>query len=266
MKPVSLRAAIPALLLAALAPALARPATAETERLVTGVSTDTVSIESNFTGAKIVVFGTIEREAGAAVRHSGYDVVVIVRGPGQDITARRKARIAGVWVNRDSRHYVEAPSYLAVLASRPPAEFADEPTLARYQLGLDHLILLEAGSAAGLPGPETEKFNEAVVRLMRDRALYVEDTAGVVFLSPTLFKAEVRLPAHILVGAYTTEVYLFADGELLGRTEAAIAVRKTGVEQLVTNVATGLPLVYGLAVVALAILFGWSAGFIFRRD
>lgn len=253
-----------ALLAAALALAVALPARAG--QLVTGVSTDRVSIESTFTGAKIVVFGTIERDAGATPRPDGYDVVVVARGPKQDMTVRRKARIAGIWINRDWRHYIEAPSYLAMLAARPFDEIADEQVLKRYQISFDHLILLEPGSPGGQPGPETEFFREAVVRLMGERDLYVEDAAGVRFLGENLFMAEVRLPAHITVGTYRVEVFLFSGGSFLGRTEAAIEVHKSGLEQLVTTVATTLPLLYGLAVVAMAIFFGWFAGVVFRRD
>ena len=41
------------------------------ESLVTAVSSDTVSIESNFTGTEIVVFGTIERDARTVSRRRG---------------------------------------------------------------------------------------------------------------------------------------------------------------------------------------------------
>ena len=59
------------------------------ESLVTAVSSDTVSIESNFTGTEIVVFGTIERDARTVSRRRGYDILI-----GDGLIASAGARIA----------------------------------------------------------------------------------------------------------------------------------------------------------------------------
>ena len=48
-------------------------------------------------------------------RRGGYDIVVTVTGPRQTLRTRRKERVLGIWVNVDSREFVNAPSYLAVL-------------------------------------------------------------------------------------------------------------------------------------------------------
>lgn len=247
-----------------MAAALARPATAE--ELITAVSSDTVSIESTFTGAEIVLFGTIERDVQTVARRRGYDIVIVTRGPGQEIVARRKSRLAGIWVNRESRQYVEAPSYLAILSNRPLADIADALILSQFQLSLEHLILLAPSSDSATPAPGAKSFQEAVLRLMRKRAHYVQDPSSVVFLSPVLFKAQIPLPASIPVGEYRAEVYLFGDGALLARSAKNIRIRKTGVEQFVTLLATEMPLLYGLAAVALAVFSGWFAGIVFRRD
>ena len=96
---------------------LAAPLAAE--RLVTSVSNHRVLITSNFTGTEVVVFGTIEDDEKPIERPAGYDVVVTVRGPAQTYIARRKERVLGIWVNAESRQFIDVPSYLAVLTSRP---------------------------------------------------------------------------------------------------------------------------------------------------
>jgi len=239
---------------------------AAAEDLITAVSSDTVSIRSNFTGAEIVLFGTIERDAQTVARRYGYDIIIVVRGPGQEIVARRKSRLAGIWVNSESRRYVDAPTYLAILSNRPVAEIADKLVLSQFQLSLDQLILLEPGTVSGTPAVGAEIFREAVVRLMQQQARYIEEPFGVEFLSPSLFMAHIALPASVPVGSYLAEVYLFGDGALLARTGKEIRIRKSGVEQIVTQLATEMPLLYGLIAVALAIFSGWFAGIVFRRD
>jgi len=247
-----------------MAAALARPAAAE--QLVTAVSSNMVSIKSTFTGAEIVLFGTIERDAQTVARPQGYDIVIVTRGPRHQIVVRRKSRLAGIWVNRESRRYVGAPSYLAILSNRPLADIADPLLLSRFQLSLEQLILRTPSTDAAASAPEAMMFHEALLRLMRERAHYIEDPSGVAFLSPTLFRANIPLPASVPVGEYRAEVYLFGDGALLARATKEISIHKTGVEQLVTSLATQMPLLYGLIAVALAIFSGWLAGIIFRRD
>jgi uncharacterized protein (TIGR02186 family) len=253
-----------AVLTGLMAAGFARPVAGE--ELITAVSSDSVSIESTFTGAEIVLFGTIERDVQTVARPQGYDIVIVTRGPKQQIVVRRKSRLAGIWVNRESRHYVDAPSYLAILSNRPLADIADPLVLSRFQLSLEQLILFESSTDAAAPAPQATIFHEALLRLMRQRAHYVEDPSGVAFLSPTLFKANIPLPASVPVGEYRAEVYLLGDGALLAQATKQIRIRKAGVEQLVTLLASEMPLLYGLVAVVLAIFSGWLAGIVFRRD
>ena len=74
---------------------------ARAEDLVSGVSQDTIQITSNYTGTDIVVFGAIERPQNI----QGRNIVVVVRGPDEAMTVRRRSRIAGVWVNSDAARF-----------------------------------------------------------------------------------------------------------------------------------------------------------------
>jgi uncharacterized protein (TIGR02186 family) len=239
---------------------------AAAEDLVTAISSKTISIESNFTGAEIVLFGTIERDAATVARPQGYDIVIAARGPAQSATVRQKQRLAGIWINLDSRHYVSLPSYVAYLSNRLLSDIADPLVLTRFQLGLRHLILLQEGSPAARPDGEAREFRNATLRLMRNRARYLEEPYSVRFLTPRIFTARIPLPATIPTGTYSIEVYLFGDGAMLERAASEIFIRKSGLEQVISRMATQMPLLYGLAAVALAIFAGWFAGIVFRRD
>lgn len=258
------RAFAAVLLSAAIGMATAGKAIAED--LVTAISSRTISIESNFTGAEIVLFGTIERDAQTVARRQGYDIVIAARGPSQAATIRQKQRLAGIWVNLDSRHYVSVPSYVAYLSNRLLSEIADPLVLTRFQLGLRHLILLQAGSPSALPDDQARDFRNATLRLMRNRARYLEEPYSVRFLTPRVFTARIPLPATIPIGTYSIEVYLFGDGALLERAGSEINIRKSGMEQLISRMSSEMPLLYGLAAVAMAIFAGWFAGIVFRRD
>jgi uncharacterized protein (TIGR02186 family) len=59
---------------------------------------------------------------------------------------------------------------------------------------------------------------------------------------------------------------LFANGALAVRTASALEVIKAGFEQFVADAANDYGLIYGLFTAAMALLIGWFASVIFRRD
>ena len=222
-----------------------------------------MSITSNFTGSQVVVFGTIERDAQTVSRNSDYQIVITLAGEPTRVIARRKERIAGVWINGESQTLRNVPSFLAVATSAPFSEIAGSPVRAPLGLGFDMLPI--ARPAESIPPIRTD-FAAAFLRLMQQQGLYELGEGKVTFLSPRLFRAPIDLPANVPVGWYKATVYLFSGGVLLSRTSGAFAVSKTGFEQLVTDFAHRDPAIYGLATVIIACLTGWLAGMLFKRN
>ena len=77
------------------------------------------------------------------------------------------------------------------------------------------------------------------------------------FLTPTVFRAEIPLPAEAPIGNYDVDVKLFADGALLARANSAFEIVKVGFEQFVANAARDYGLLYGLATAMMALMTGW---------
>jgi uncharacterized protein (TIGR02186 family) len=88
----------------------------------------------------------------------------------------------------------------------------------------------------------------------------------VTFLTPTVFRAAIPLPAAVPTGNYGIEVELFSQGKFVARTNTALEVIKTGFEQYVADAARDYGLLYGMATAAMALLIGWFASVVFRRD
>jgi uncharacterized protein (TIGR02186 family) len=254
-----LRAAVIVLAVAASAPAAA-------ERIVSSVSTHQVLITSNFSGLDLVLFGTVERDATTPPRRGNYNLVVTVTGPKESIVTRRKERVLGIWVNRESRNFIDVPSYLAVLSNRPVEEIVDTETARRLQLGLRRTLLpQQIGPDLG-DTPRDDPFRMAFLRLKAAKHLYVEQTAGVTFLTPTLFRATIPLPAEVPIGAYDVDLKLFVDGAQVARASSAFEIVKAGFEQFIATSAQSNAVLYGLATVSLALMTGWFASVVFRRD
>jgi len=256
----------PALAVAlALAGALALPLPAGAEGLVASLTNHHVMITSNFTGENVVLFGSVERDATTVARHTSYDVVATIVGPRQSLRTRRKGRVLGIWVNTSARTFVDPPSYLAVLSSHPLDAITSADNQRRLQLGLANtplpeLIHNDVGEVMNDP------FRAALVRLMGERGLYSEEPNAVTFLTPTLFRATIPLPAQVPIGNYTVDVKLFADGHLIAHSDSAFEIVKVGFEQFVVNAARDHGLLYGVATALMALFTGWIASIVFRRD
>ena len=249
MKP---RAALLTLLF--LATPLSRTALAED--LVSGVSQDTIQITSNYTGTDIVVFGAIERPQST----KGRNIVVVVRGPDQTMTVRRRNRIAGIWINNDAARFEGLPAYYYLASTEPTARIAPPDTLARYGIGLQGLRPSATGSHH-----DPEPFRQAAIRHQQRSGLYVESPGSIDFLSETLFRTRVPVPAGATRGQYNVEVYLFRDGEVVSAQSTPFFVDATGLERRLFNLAHNAPLAYGLACVAMAMMLGWISAVLFRR-
>jgi uncharacterized protein (TIGR02186 family) len=252
-------------ILTLIAALVVRPALAA-EQLITSLSNHRVMVTSSFIGAELVLFGAIEEERADIVARRGYDIVVTVRGPQLAASTRRKERVLGIWVNTESRLFVNAPAYLAVLSNKPIEQIAGPDVLRREQVGLaNYLLPQQIGPDIG-DVVRNDPFRAAFVRLRSEPGLYREDTAGVTFLSPTLFRASIPLPAEVPIGSYTVDVKLFANGQQVARNNSALEVVKVGFEQFVANAAQRHGIWYGLATAAMALVTGWFASVVFRRD
>jgi len=135
--------------------------------------------------------------------------------------------------------------------------------VARYQLSLPAALDMDGLEAAR---PEDQAFRDALIRLKAQSGLYAQQPRGVSFLNDTLFRATVPLPPNVPLGIYQVETRLLADGKVLTGQRASLEVIKTGLDDQVARYATHYSALYGLVTCALALVLGWIATVVFRRD
>ena len=86
------------------------------------------------------------------------------------------------------------------------------------------------------------------------------------FLTPTLFRASLSLPAGVPIGSYAVDVKLFSEGAFIAQTDSAFEIVKVGFEQFVVSASREHALLYGMTTAAMALLTGWIASVVLRRD
>lgn len=236
----------------------------EREGLEIGISTSEIAITSDFSGADLTVFGALTNTDQLLLAIGQYDVVVTLEGPRDWTTVRRKERLFGIWVNRTSLTFEQMPISYSLASTRPVEEIAEDDLLTSLGIGIDHLALTPTGFISN--SANLSEFREAFRRLKQNGGLYQRDTGGVRFVSSSLFQATLRLPANIPNGVHTVHAYLFKSGEFIGERELPLRVIKTGLEEAITEAAHQQPLAYGTFAVLLALITGWAASLIFRKD
>lgn len=238
---------------------------ARSEELTLALSTREVAITSTYTGTEITVFGMIERDARTIARTGNYDIVAQVQGPTGEVIVQRKGKFGPIWLTDDRKRYAKVPLFFSILSSRPLTAVVDETVREKLMLGLEYF----------LPKPDLKSdrrdtddfgFRNALLRLRRDEGGLVEDPKAITMIRPNLFTARVILPATAPTGLYLVNLTVLAEGLPLKTAQAGFVVRKVGFDAFVANAARTEAWGYGLFSVLMAVVMGWIANLVFRKD
>lgn len=244
------------LLLIAVVMSFGAPGRTNAQDLIADLSSHRVDITTGFTGADLLLFGSVDDEG---------DIVVTVSGPRESITVRRKERVAGIWMNTRSMQFNSAPNFYAVAATRPLDEIAPLEVLERQQIGASHLRLRAAAESGKLLPGDENTFRTALIRRKQAQGLYASEPGQITTIAGKLFRTQIHFPANLATGTYTAVVYLIRGGRVVHAQTTPLLVEKVGVGAEVYTFAHQRSAIYGLVAILIAVAAGWLAAAVFRK-
>lgn len=234
------------------------------EAIEVGTSTNEIAITSDFTGADLTVFGTLTSTDAFLQQIGQYDIIVALEGPKTEATVRRKANVFGIWINTEQMTFSDVPQSYSMTSTRVINDITSQQQLNSLNVGPQHIRLFASNYIGDITA--LEEFREAFRRQMLAAGLYQSNPGGIRFISPSLFKATLKLPANVPNGIHMVHAYLFKSGQFVMEAKLPLRVVKTGIEQSLTDAAYNSAFAYGLVSVIIALMTGWAGSVIFRKD
>lgn len=262
----------PPALSASLAAVERSEATSSELRIAAALTDAQIEVDTSFSGASIVLYGAVFNPTDKPA-----DVVLVIRGPDDDIRLVKRTRHNGVWLNSRPVVFEGAPGFYMTASTRPLSEITDFTRRRQLGLGVDHLKLAapsgeETISTYGVRdvvinplGEDYLDWRRAVVRLKEKSGLYRSAPDGIAFVDRGLFRAEVELPSTAPTGQYYAEVWLFQDQQPVSVSNLTLTVEKVGLERDIYTFAHRHPWLHGFLAVFLAAGIGYLASRVFRN-
>ena len=224
------------------------------EALNTDTSQKIISINSNFTGKKILLFGN---------REVNGEIIITISGPKEKILVHQKKPMFGIWINAKKIIFSDVPSYYAVASNKPINEVISYNLQQKLSIGADKLKV-RVVNGAKISKKEIAEFKFGLIRNKIRQNLYSSNDKSVEY-NNKLFKSEINFPSNAAEGKYKIKTYLTRNNIIIDSHEKSIFIRKVGIERRIYNFANETPTLYGIFAVIIAILSGTIASIVFRR-
>ncbi len=220
---------------------------ANADVLVADLSEQLVKIDLGFTGKKVLLYGTFEGDG---------EVIVVVQGPREPVTIRRKGRIAGIWANEAAVTFTNAISFYQVMASEELNEWLPLTIREQHQIGVEYLSFK---SKQKIGPAQQADFQTALIRNKQALGHYGVLEGRVKVIGGKLFRTEVIFPANVPTGAYSMEAFLVRNGKVVSSQKTPLHISKSGIEAEIFNLAQDYPKIYGFLAILIAVAAGLAA-------
>ena len=227
--------------------------------IVADLSSDSISINTGFNGAELLLFGSFDGIEGD-------DLVILVEGPKADTIIYKKEYVSGIWINRENITFKNVPSFYYIVYSNTKMSLKNLALLKREKIGSANL---ELKSTRKSHSENLNVWRNSLERRMIERGMWVLKkgigSQSIEIKNNKLFRAPVVIPATVLPGEYKVSIFLLRNGKIVSKENTKISVQKTGLEAKIYNFAHENSMLYGIFAILLALCAGYIAAFSFRK-
>lgn len=218
------------------------------------VSAETVDISTFYNGTTVEVTGAVA---------DGSDVVIEVSGPKTDVHLKEKGKVLGLlWMNKTDVSLENAPAdYMIYFPENVTQELIGEKTGVGYE-AVEKEITIE-------PASEDRAFIFGeYVKLMEKSGVYALNEGGVTYgqandgMKP--FSATLDIPSKMKPGSYHIKALAVNQGAVTEQIEQELNLRLTGFPAMISKLAFGNSLLFGIMAVVIAIAAGLIIGTLFK--
>jgi uncharacterized protein (TIGR02186 family) len=214
-----------------------------------------VDIATDFEGDNIYVFGT---------KNQPGEIVIVLQGPKKDMTIRRKSKIFGAWMNRQSVSFRSMPSFYSFAASKELDKITSTEVLKRHEIAPAN-ISIDINDAKRIKPEDQALFTEALLRNKQAQGLYSDARGEVHFLNRNFFKASFYLPPNVPVGDYEVKSFFIRNGQVYDIKTNTLRIAQVGMSSRINSFSKQHSFVYGILCVGLAVFSGWVSGRLRRQ-
>jgi hypothetical protein len=220
------------------------------------IAPDRVEIGAFYRGSQVVVSGTIP---------AGAEAVVEVIGRETTETLLRKGRRGGLWMNVGELEVRGVPSlYLAMSTSSGLLSEATREAAWGYPA-----LTRKMAFAGSVTEQEQAEFRDQVIKLKESQDLFgVFPGALTVSSGPggtRTVKGAFTLPTTIKPDTYRVSLSVIEQGRVVAVDPEELTVVMAGFPAMLMELARNHALLYGVLAVAIAIVTGFSMGYLFKR-
>jgi uncharacterized protein (TIGR02186 family) len=226
--------------------------TANASPIISGISTNEINIDTKFNGANILLFGA---------KDDFGNIVIAVRGPKKNYLVTQKEKIFGIWHNGKRVKLKETYSYYSFFSTLRDTGSSAQ-LMSELELGKDNLQFY---SSSDVSEEDKNEFQIKLVNSFEKDKLYLNSPNNIDFLDDTLFKVMLKFPKNIARGVYNVEIYLVNDNSLSSFQTIPIYVNQVGISAKVLDFAYEESFLYGLLSIAIALVVGWFANYLFAK-
>ncbi len=231
-----------------------------TVKLTTTVNHDHLYIDAFYHGGTVSVRGESE---------PGTDLIIKISAAEGDVSLKRKGKVGGLlWMNVGDLHFSQVPGLYLLKSSKNIAEMMKPEEAERHVLGYDalgrHLVVEPAATES-----EKEEIVGQFIQFQEQHNLYAQQTGEIEFADENgkrIYRTVFAWPFQAKPGDYAVDVYEVKDGQVVAAAQSAVKVEQAGTVKYLAGLARNNGAIYGIFSIIVALVSGFGAGAIFRKQ